>query len=116
LVLYHVFVGVKFVIDIPIHQRPNQILTPHPSSSFPIQRHFICDDIRCSYDLLIDDDLKPWLVEVNASPSLSPSTPADRMMKLNLIRDVYRVVVPPDPAGWAEWRGAAHRGPMQVLS
>jgi len=66
------------------------------------------------YDLLIDDDLKPWLVEVNASPSLAPSTPADRMMKLNLIRDVYRVVVPPDPAGWAEWRGAAHRGPMQV--
>jgi len=46
------------------------------------------------YDLLIDDDLKPWLVEVNASPSLSASTPADRTMKLNLIRDVYRVVVP----------------------
>jgi hypothetical protein len=66
------------------------------------------------YDLLIDDDLKPWLVEVNASPSLSPSTPADRMMKLNLVRDVYRVVVPQDPGGWAEWRGAAHRGPMQV--
>mmetsp|Transcript_22374 Transcript_22374/g.29262 ORF Transcript_22374/g.29262 Transcript_22374/m.29262 type:complete len:397 (+) Transcript_22374:105-1295(+) len=43
------------------------------------------------YDLLIDDDLKPWLVEVNASPSLSPSTKSDRSMKLSLLRDIYRI-------------------------
>jgi len=52
-------------------------------------------------------------VEVNASPSLSPSTHSDRIMKLNLIRDVYRIVVPQDSQGWAEWRGSVHSGPMR---
>jgi len=77
----------------------------------------IVNDRHCfecyGYDLLIDDDLKPWLVEVNASPSLSPSTHSDKVMKQNLIRDVYRIVVPPDAQGWAEWRGANNTGPMK---
>jgi Tubulin-tyrosine ligase family len=34
------------------------------------------------YDVIIDDALKPWLVEVNASPSLSTTTEADRIMKV----------------------------------
>jgi len=46
------------------------------------------------YDVLIDADLKPWLVEVNASPSLSCTTEADRIMKLNLLKDIYNVVIP----------------------
>ena len=46
------------------------------------------------YDILIDADLKPWLVEVNASPSLSTTTEADRIMKLNLLKDIYHIVVP----------------------
>jgi len=50
------------------------------------------------YDILIDGDLKPWLVEVNASPSLSTTTEADRIMKLSLLRDIYNIVaagIPP---------------------
>ena len=43
------------------------------------------------YDLLIDDNLKPWLVEVNASPSLATTTEADKQMKMALIRDVLEV-------------------------
>ena len=37
------------------------------------------------YDLLLDDALKPWLLEVNATPSLSASTPDDRNLKAQLI-------------------------------
>jgi tubulin polyglutamylase TTLL1 len=36
------------------------------------------------YDVIIDDALKPWLVEVNASPSLSTTTEADRIMKVRV--------------------------------
>ena len=37
-------------------------------------------------------DLKPWLVEVNASPSLSVTTEADRVLKLSLLRDTFNIV------------------------
>lgn len=44
------------------------------------------------YDVLIDGDLKPWLVEINASPSLSTTTESDRIMKQSLLRDIYTIV------------------------
>ena len=46
------------------------------------------------YDLLIDEELKPWLVEVNASPSLATTTVMDRDMKCSLMKDVLDIVVP----------------------
>ena len=46
------------------------------------------------YDIIIDANLKPWLVEVNASPSLSATTSEDRVMKQALLRDVMDVVFP----------------------
>ena len=46
------------------------------------------------YDIIIDANLKPWLVEVNASPSLSTTTSQDRIMKQALLRDVMEVVFP----------------------
>lgn len=53
------------------------------------------------YDVIIDDNLKPWLIEVNASPSLTSTTAADRIMKYSLMDDVLKIVCPcgeiPDP-------------------
>ncbi|XP_020366593.1 polyglutamylase complex subunit TTLL1-like [Rhincodon typus] len=46
------------------------------------------------YDIIIDDKLKPWLIEVNASPSLSSTTANDRILKYNLINDTLNIVVP----------------------
>ena len=48
------------------------------------------------YDVLLDEQLKPWLIEVNASPSLSSTTDMDRNLKMNVINDAFNVVVPPD--------------------
>jgi len=48
------------------------------------------------YDIIIDAQLKPWLVEVNASPSLTSTTRTDRLMKSALICDVMDIIVPAD--------------------
>lgn len=34
------------------------------------------------YDIIIDEDLRPWLIEVNASPAISATTPSDKIMKV----------------------------------
>ena len=45
------------------------------------------------YDCLIDALLKPWLLEVNASPSLEDSTVVDRVIKTNLLMDTMRMAL-----------------------
>lgn len=62
-------------------------------------QNIIINDRHCfevyGYDILIDSNLKPWLLEVNASPSLSTTTHTDRIMKMTLINDTYDIVVQP---------------------
>eukprot|EP01029_Cantina_marsupialis_P003429 TRINITY_DN132828_c1_g1_i1.p1 TRINITY_DN132828_c1_g1~~TRINITY_DN132828_c1_g1_i1.p1 ORF type:complete len:493 (+),score=118.90 TRINITY_DN132828_c1_g1_i1:101-1579(+) len=44
------------------------------------------------YDIMFDADLKPWLLEVNASPSLSASTKEDHLMKCSLLSDMLDIL------------------------
>lgn len=44
------------------------------------------------YDVLIDSDLKPWLIEINLSPSLACESPLDVTIKSNLIADTLNMV------------------------
>ena len=41
---------------------------------------------------MIDGDLKPWLIEVNASPSLSADTQSDYDLKFRMIDDFFTCV------------------------
>ncbi|GMF28532.1 unnamed protein product [Phytophthora lilii] len=63
-------------------------------------QNVIINDPHCfecyGYDIIVDDNLKPWLVEVNASPSLSTTTKEDRNMKSRLLRDVLELAVAAD--------------------
>ncbi|XP_077982372.1 polyglutamylase complex subunit TTLL1-like [Glandiceps talaboti] len=55
------------------------------------------------YDIIIDDNLKPWLIEVNASPSLTSTTANDRIMKYNLVNDTISIVCPNGEIADVRW-------------
>lgn len=44
------------------------------------------------FDILLDHRLKPWLLEVNHSPSFHTDTPFDRKVKTELIADTIRLL------------------------
>jgi len=44
------------------------------------------------YDILLDANLKPWLIETNASPSLSASNQEDNDLKIRLLEDMLNVI------------------------
>lgn len=44
------------------------------------------------YDILIDSDLKPWLIEINLSPSLACESPLDITIKSSLISELLTMV------------------------
>ncbi|XP_017655428.1 tubulin polyglutamylase TTLL5 isoform X1 [Nannospalax galili] len=69
---------------------------PHRSSCFELY----------GFDVLIDNTLKPWLLEVNLSPSLACDAPLDLKIKASMISDMFTVVgfVCQDPAQWTTTR------------
>lgn len=56
----------------------------------------IINDKHCfelyGYDILLDSDLKLWLLEVNASPSLTASNQEDYDLKCGLLEDTLNVI------------------------
>ena len=43
------------------------------------------------FDILIDSNLEPWLLEVNLSPSLNCDSPLDQKIKSNVIADLFNL-------------------------
>ena len=80
----------------------------------------IINDKHCfemyGYDILIEDNLKPWLIEVNASPSLSTTTEADRKLKMSVMESVFQIVVPPEWFDESSKHGTSLCKDMQVGS
>lgn len=66
----------------------------------------MCSDKHCfeiyGYDILIDANLKPWLIEANASPSLTTTTLKDKLLKKKLISDTIEIVM---TEKWVEEKG-----------
>ena len=44
------------------------------------------------YDILIDSELKPWLMEINMAPSLICDSPLDFAIKSNLVTDTFTLI------------------------
>jgi tubulin polyglutamylase TTLL5 len=47
------------------------------------------------FDVMLDDEARPWLLEVNSSPSLECDYPIDERLKTQLLADVMAIVAPP---------------------
>jgi len=44
------------------------------------------------FDILVDSDLKPWLLEVNLSSSMACDSPLDMSIKSNLVVDTFNLI------------------------
>lgn len=44
------------------------------------------------FDILIDSQLEPWLIEVNLSPSLGCESPLDQRIKGNVVSDLFTLI------------------------
>ena len=44
------------------------------------------------FDVILDENYKPWLLEVNISPSLHSSSPLDLAVKGPLVKEVFNIV------------------------
>lgn len=44
------------------------------------------------FDILIDSNCKPWLLEVNQSPSFSTDSPLDYLIKKHVLGDAFRLL------------------------
>ena len=44
------------------------------------------------FDIMLDRKLKPWLLEINESPSFNDDTEIDKQVKSGLIEDTFRLL------------------------
>lgn len=54
-----------------------------------------CNFELFGYDILFDQELKPWLIEVNSGPSLARENQLDIRVKNALITDIIKLLDPP---------------------
>lgn len=59
-----------------------KMFMPHPGNCFEIY----------GFDILVDENLRPWLLEVNLSPSLACDSPLDLKIKSHLVSDMFNLV------------------------
>lgn len=44
------------------------------------------------FDIILDENTKPWLLEVNHAPSFATESPLDQTIKYNCIRDAIALL------------------------
>lgn len=69
------------------------------NSCFPIANEgYTCFEVL-GFDILVDEKLKPWLLEVNHTPSFATDTPLDMDIKSRLLSEVWQII-DIQPADW----------------
>lgn len=55
-----------------------------------VRSPYCCHELF-GFDIMLDENLKPWLLEVNISPSLHSNTPLDVSIKGQMVRDLLNL-------------------------
>lgn len=67
-----------------------------PNNLFESSMKIMINDKHCfelyGYDIIIDAELRPWLLEVNASPSLTANTNEDYAMKTEMLHGMLDII------------------------
>ncbi|NXX36804.1 TTLL4 polyglutamylase, partial [Nicator chloris] len=65
---------------------------PHVNSlvKMYVRRPYCCHELF-GFDIMLDENLKPWILEVNISPSLHSNSPLDVNIKGQMIRDLLNL-------------------------
>ena len=75
-------IAIKTLISVEHHMISSLSSQKYRSSCFELY----------GFDVLIDSDLNPWLLEVNILPSLSSSSIMDKMIKTSLMCDIFTLI------------------------
>lgn len=74
---------VKTLLSVePIIAKSTREVASHPDNCFELY----------GFDVLVDEELKPWLLEVNLSPSMQADSPLDKQVKSSLLSDAFNLV------------------------
>ncbi|XP_056282494.1 tubulin polyglutamylase TTLL4 [Pseudoliparis swirei] len=93
------FLGSKGVSTAPIWEKIKDIVIktiigsePYVNSLLKMHLHspYSCHELF-GFDIMLDEKLKPWLLEVNISPSLHSNTALDVAVKGQMIRDLLNL-------------------------
>lgn len=68
------------------------------------------------FDFMIDSDMKPWLIEVNSSPTLQRSTPLMKELVPKLLTDVFKIVLDHPLGTAAQWMKKRRGGKESEVS
>lgn len=75
-----------------VYQQIDEILI----KSLQSVQKIIINDKHCfemyGFDIMFDSNLKPWIIEVNASPSLTASSQIDYDLKFGLLEDMLHII------------------------
>lgn len=74
---------IKTVISVEhLVNNANEMFCPYPK--------FNCFELF-GFDVLVDEELNPWLLEVNLTPALGCDSPLDQKIKANVVSDLFTV-------------------------
>jgi len=76
-------IAIKTILSIePLVNAAMDMYVPHRYNCFEL----------LGFDILIDEDLNPWLLEVNLSPSMNIETPLDKKIKSVMIAELFTLI------------------------